>query len=72
MTDLPQARAAKELLRARLGEHDEVVGVGIARTAHGYCVRVNVSSADAAAEVPHDIDGVEVRTTVVGRITAQT
>jgi hypothetical protein len=71
MADLPQARAAKEHLRARLREHDGVVGVGIVRTGDGYCLKVNVPSSELADQVPHDVDGVEVRTTVVGRITAQ-
>lgn len=71
MADLPQARAAKEHLRAHLGDRDGVVGVGIVHVGHGYCLKVNVSTPDAAAQVPSDVDGVEVRTAVVGRISAQ-
>jgi hypothetical protein len=71
MTDLPQARAAKEHLRERLRDRDGVVGVGIARSAGGYCVTVNVADAAAAGQVPGDVDGVEVRIAVVGGITAQ-
>jgi hypothetical protein len=71
MADLPQARAAKEYLRARLREQDGVVGVGIARTGHGYCLKVNVSTPELAGQMPPDVDGVEVRTTVVGQIAAQ-
>jgi hypothetical protein len=71
MADLPQARAAKEHLREHLRDRDGVVGVGIARSAAGYCIRVNVANEDAAGQVPPDVDGVEVRIAVVGGITAQ-
>ncbi|MPV36310.1 hypothetical protein [Georgenia subflava] len=71
MADLPQARAAKEGLRARIRDRDGVVGVGIARRGDGYCLKVNVTTEDVATRVPSDIDGVEVRVRVVGRITAQ-
>jgi hypothetical protein len=71
MTDLPQARAAKEHLRAHLRDRDGVVGVGIARSAAGYCIKVNVADAATAEQVPADVDGVEVRIAVVGGITAQ-
>ncbi|WP_448070608.1 hypothetical protein [Georgenia yuyongxinii] len=71
MSDLPQARAAKEHLRAQLRGHDGVVGVGLSRTREGYCVKVNVSAPDIAERVPSSLDGVEVRVTVVGPISAQ-
>lgn len=71
MTDLPQARAAKEHLRARLRDRDGVVGVGIARSARGYCLKVNVADAATADQLPPEIDGVEVRIAVVGGIAAQ-
>lgn len=71
MADLPQARAAKEHLREHLRDRGGVVGVGIVRSADGYCITVNVAEEDAAGQVPTDVDGVEVRIAVVGEITAQ-
>lgn len=71
MADLPHARAAKENLRAQIHDRDGVVGVGIARARGGYCIRVNVATEDDATRVPAEVDGVEVRVSVVGRIAAQ-
>lgn len=64
---LDQARAAKSKAIALLRDASAVVGVGIARRNGGYCVKINVSHAPAAAEtVPETIDGVPVRVEVVG------
>jgi hypothetical protein len=64
---LDQARAAKSKALTMLQDASTVVGVGIARRNGGYCVKVNVSHAPAAAEaVPETIDGVPVRVEVVG------
>lgn len=71
MTDLPQARAAKDHLRAQLEGCDGVVGVGISRAEGGYCLKVNVVAGDVADQVPPSVDGVEVHVAVVGHIGAQ-
>jgi hypothetical protein len=64
---LDQARAAKSKALTMLQDASAVVGVGIVRRNGGYCVKVNVSHAPAAAEaVPASIDGVPVRVEVVG------
>ena len=64
---LDQARAAKSKALTLLQDASAVVGIGIARRNGGYCVKVNVSHAPAAAEaVPATIDGVPVSVEVVG------
>ena len=65
---LEQARAAKEALAAALQGHPAVSGVGIARAGEGYEIKVNLR---APAPVPEEVDGVPVRTAVVGEITKQ-
>ncbi|MBZ2195501.1 hypothetical protein [Occultella gossypii] len=71
MSDLAQARAAKEHLAAEVGERDGVVGIGLERLPDGYGVRVNVRDAHAAEQVPATVDGVDVRIVVVGTIRAE-
>ncbi|MDD9207906.1 hypothetical protein PU560_15730 [Georgenia sp. 10Sc9-8] len=71
MSELSHARAAKEDLVSRLRGCPDVVGVGLRRSAGGYCIQVNLCDETVAEEVPHVVDGVEVRVTVVGRISAE-
>lgn len=72
MSDLAQARAAKARLREVLRDDDNVVGIGLRRTAAGYGVKVNVSSERTRSPIPQRVEGVEVQVDVVGPITAQT
>ncbi|ADB77064.1 hypothetical protein [Geodermatophilus obscurus] len=66
MTDRASARAAKSALSHRLAADPGVVGVGLARRASGYVVKVDLADAHAAERVPGDVDGVRVVTEVVG------
>lgn len=66
MTDRAAARAAKSALSARLSDDPGVVGIGVARRAGGYVVKVDVSDPSAAPRVPGDVDGVRVVTEVIG------
>ncbi|WP_163541951.1 hypothetical protein [Occultella kanbiaonis] len=68
MSDLAEARAAKERLAAEAGERDGVVGVGLERVPAGYVVRVNVRDEQAAEQIPATVDGVAVRVVIVGDI----
>lgn len=72
MSELSQARTAKEHLRARLHDQDDVVGVGLTRSGTGsdadYCIKVNVCDDEAAQQVPRTFEGVEVQVVVVGHI----
>ncbi len=68
MAGLEEARAAKEALAAALKDHPAVNGIGIAPAGDGYEVKVNLS---APAPVPEEVDGVPVRTAVVGDITTR-
>lgn len=72
MADLDQARAAKQRLRAELGRREGIAGVGLARTADGYRLVVNLSDPSAGATVPESVDGVDVRVRQTGPVTAQT
>lgn len=66
MTDRAAARAAKSALTARLSAEPGVVGIGLARRAGRYVLKVDVSDAAAAPRVPGDVDGVRVVTEVIG------
>lgn len=69
MSDLGQARAAKQRLRQSLRNRREVVGLGLSKTDDGYCVKVNVT--ELRAELPRTVDGVDVVVEVVGPVRAQ-
>lgn len=71
MNDLAHARAAKDHLREQLAGCDGVVGLGIAEAGSGYCLKVNVVRDEVVELVPETVDGVEVRTVVVGPISSQ-
>jgi hypothetical protein len=62
------ARAAKEVLRQRIGDDPRVNGVGIARSHGRYAVRVNVVDEGDLPDLPDEVEGVEVRIVVVGRV----
>ncbi len=66
VSDRPAASAAKSLLAARLADEPGVVGVGLARRAGDYVVKVDLADPRAAARVPGDVDGVRVVTEVIG------
>jgi hypothetical protein len=62
------ARAAKTSLAASLAGQPGVVGIGLAREANGYVVKVDLADEGAASRVPADVDGVRVVTQVIGVI----
>jgi len=64
---LEQARAAKPKAAALLAALP-VVGVGITRIGNGYGLKVNLSKRVADDAVPEDMDGVPIKTEVVGEI----
>ena len=70
MADLATARAAKAHLRALLGRRDGICGIGLARAAEGYELRVAISRADARDVVPAVVDGIPVRVRVTGALHA--
>ena len=66
---IEQARAAKEKLRTLLSGHNAVNGIGIGGGGEGYAVTVNLRRALTPGEhIPAEIDGVPVRTGIVGNI----
>lgn len=65
---LEQARQAKRRLGELLGADDRISGIGLSRVGAGYLVKVNLAVPEAAAVVPASLDGVAVRTEVVGTI----
>ena len=66
-TTLDEARAAKAKVAAWLAD-PSVVGVGITRIGDGYGIKVNLSHIVSDDLIPEDIDGVPVRSEVVGKI----
>jgi hypothetical protein len=68
MTDRAAARAAKSALTERLSGDPGVVGIGLARRASGYVLKVNLADPTAAPRVPGDVDGVRVVTEVIGAV----
>ena len=69
-SDLQQARAAKAKLMERLADAVGVAGVGLGKRDGGYVIQVNVSAELPAGTLPEEVDGIPVRSAVVGRITA--
>jgi hypothetical protein len=68
VSDRSAARAAKSVLAARLAEEPGVVGVGLARRADDYVVKVDLVDPSAAGRVPGSVDGVPVVTEVIGAV----
>lgn len=68
-SSLDSARAAKARIQALLDGMPELAGVGITRVDDGYGVKVNLSKAPTRSlGIPDQIDGVPIRTEVVGEI----
>ena len=69
---LEKVTAAQRKLVRRLSKVREVNGVGITRVEEGFCLKVNLSVRPGpSVEFPHEIDGIPVRTEVVGPIRAR-
>jgi hypothetical protein len=68
MTDRAAARAAKSALTNRLSGEPGVVGIGLARQANDYVLKVNLVDPTAAPRVPENVDGVRVVTEVTGAV----
>lgn len=66
VSDRSAASAAKSVLAARLAGEPGVVGVGLARRARDYVVKVDLVDAATAHRVPGSVDGVRVVTEVIG------
>ncbi|HSK23673.1 MAG TPA: hypothetical protein VK906_10875 [Egicoccus sp.] len=64
--DAARLRAAKEHARAILGDWAGVRGLGIGDG----CVRVYVSDAAVARDLPDEVDGVRLESVEVGDVTA--
>lgn len=64
---LEEARVAKSKAAAMLTALP-VVGIGITRIGDGYGLKVNLSENVAANAVPGYVDGVPIKTEVVGKI----
>jgi hypothetical protein len=62
------ARAAKSSLAERLSSDPDVVGVGLARRAGSYVVKVDLADESAVGRVPGHVDGVLVVTEVIGTV----
>jgi predicted ATPase len=67
---LAAVRAAKAELLRQVGQHDDVVGIGITRHADGFALKVNLAKAGSDAAIPHEVLGVRVIQEVVGSIRA--
>lgn len=66
-TTLEQARAAKTKAATLLAALP-VVGIGLTRIGAGYGLKVNLSESAADNTVPLHVDGVPIKTEVVGEI----
>jgi hypothetical protein len=62
------ASAAKSALAEQLSTDPDVVGVGLARRAGAYVVKVDLAAPGAARRVPGNVDGVRVVTEVIGAV----
>lgn len=74
MTDLlALARAVKDELRERFADDPRVLGVGLARRADRFAIRVLVADLRGAADLglPTDVDGVVIDVRPIGEIHAQ-
>jgi hypothetical protein len=68
---IDQARTVKDRLVRERGDHPAVNGVGLARDGEGWAVKVNLARAAPDLDLPGEIEGVPVRTEVVGPVTAR-
>ncbi|SOC53632.1 hypothetical protein SAMN05660748_0003 [Blastococcus aggregatus] len=69
MISLEGAKRVRDKLVARLQGRQDVIGVGIVRHGDGYGVQVNLSA--EGISLPPEIDGVPIRTRVIGPVVAQ-
>jgi hypothetical protein len=67
-SDRALASAAKSTLAQRLATDPDVVGVGVARRAGEYVVKVDLADEGAVGRVPGAVDGVPVVTEVIGAV----
>ena len=66
---MAEARVAKEKVKEMLAGHGAVNGIGITLSDGNYAVSVSLRRALAEGEaVPEQVDGVEIRTSVVGEV----
>ena len=70
MATLEEARAAKEHAKLMLADVGGIHGIGIARLADGFGVKVNLARLLDEA-IPDDLDGVPIVLEVVGQIRPQ-
>lgn len=63
---LDAARAAKQSLVEALSDHPAVNGVGIQPVDDGYALVVNVVDDSGGADVPDEVEGVDVHVAVTG------
>jgi hypothetical protein len=68
LATLEEARAAKRKAARRLARVPQVNGVGVVRIKTGYGLKVNLAEAVEAGLIPPAVDGVPLRTEVVGAI----
>jgi hypothetical protein len=68
VSDRALARAAKSALADQLSADPGIVGVGLARRAGAYVVKVDLADEGAARRVPGAVDGVRVVTEVIGTV----
>lgn len=68
MATLDEARKAKRKATARLARVPEVNGIGVVRAGEGYGLKVNLTARVAEGAIPESVDGVPLRSEVVGRI----
>ncbi|NAZ82177.1 hypothetical protein GTR02_10140 [Kineococcus sp. R8] len=70
-TGASAARAAKAHVRQLVAGDSRVNGIGLSRQSGGWAVKVNVVDDADSPELPATVDGVPVRVTAVGRISAR-
>jgi hypothetical protein len=69
---LQDARAAKQRLRAQVGQLPPINGIGITRRDGGYGIKVNLTEpVPKGLVLPKEVDGVAVEIEVVGRAVKQ-
>jgi hypothetical protein len=68
MATLDEARSAKRKAARRLAQVPQVNGIGVARAGGGYVLKVNLAEAVEPGVIPASVDGVPLRTEVVGPI----
>ncbi|WP_068110189.1 hypothetical protein [Tropicimonas marinistellae] len=69
---MSQAEAAQSKLQSMIGEHSGVVGLGIGldHSRKGLALKVLLDGTETDLELPEEIDGIPVETSVTGPISA--